>query len=440
MTDIGQFLTATDPPRLDATLIADHVGFEPTPLGRGIDGDLYTYTDGVYVRDENAVTKRVAKALGRRFSSTVCGQVNAHLLNVELPVVGLPELPRGYLDYIVLENGIYWWEDGQLDKHSPSLGALTKLPISLDPGAIPYTFIAWLDVVLGGDKDLTRHVWEVIGYLLMTGNPLQKIFLLFGGGGNGKGTLMRVLRAMLGRENYSSLSMHQLVDDKFASSGLYGKTANISGDLSSKFLADPQILKEITGGDSIAASRKFGQYFEFVPYAVPLFAANEHFRTSDTSVGWRRRWSVIDFTVPVEEMALRGEIPALDEQLLFDEIPGIFNLAMDGLRALMTRGKFASPASVTDATDRMHDAADPVMLWLDEDDGVYQGPDQTSPCTDVYKKYASWCRRSGYSAMSLGTFGGRLKQLGIGKTRPRVGSSRAYHYEGIAVLLGRDEA
>lgn len=440
MTDIGQFLTATDPPRLDATLIADYVAFEPAPLGRGVDGDMYTYTDGVYVRDEHAVTKRVAKALGGRYSATVCGQVNAHLLNVELPVVGLPELPRGYLDYIVLENGIYWWEHAQLDKHSAALGALTKLPIALDPGAIPYTFIAWLDVVLGGDKDLTRHVWEVIGYLLMTGNPFQKIFLFYGEGGNGKGTLMRVLRAMLGRENYSSLSMHQLVDDKFASSGLYGKTANISGDLSSKFLADPQILKEITGGDSIAASRKFGQYFEFVPYAVPVFASNDYFRTSDNSTGWRRRWSVIDFTVPVEAMATKGEIPALDEQLLFDEIPGIFNLAMDALRELMTRGKFAPPVSATEATDRLHDAADPLMLWLDEDDDVWQGTEQTSPCDDVYKKYSSWCRRNGYSALASGPFGVRLKQLGITKSRPTVGGTRVRHYVGIGVILRAAEA
>ncbi len=149
------------------------------------------------------------------------------------------------------------------------LGALTKLPIVHDPIAIPHEFRAWLDQVFGDDPVMQDHVWEVIGYLLMTGNPLQKIILLYGAGGDGKGTLMRLLRAMLGKANYSSVSMHQLVEDRFASSNLYGKIANISGDLSEAFLRDPQILKEITGGDSISASRKHGQAFEFVPYAVP---------------------------------------------------------------------------------------------------------------------------------------------------------------------------
>lgn len=419
--------------KLDATLIADDVAHNPTTLGRGVDGDLYEYRDGIFVRDENVVRRRVAAALGARYSATVLGQVEAHLLNVDVPEVGLPELPRGYLEYIVLENGIYWWRDDSLEKHSPGLGALTKLPITHDAAAIPHSFIAWLEQVLGDDDELRRHVWEVIGYLLMTGNPLQKIILLYGEGGNGKGTLLRVLRSMLGRASYSSISLHQLVDDRFASAGLYGKVANISGDLSSKFLSDPQVLKEITGGDSISASRKFGQSFEFVPYAVPVFASNEYFRTSDSSIGWRRRWEVIEFTKRVEG-------GAFDEQVLLDDIPGIFNVAMDGLRRLMARGKFAPPAAAQDATTRLHDGGDPVMMWLDEDERVFQGPDETSPCADVFRKYQGWCRRNGYSSPSSGTFGARLKQLGITRERPRTGTGRAWYYRGISVLLDMVDA
>ena len=431
---IGQFLTDTDPPRLDATAIADWVAHEPTKLGRGFDGALYEYRDGIFVRDENVVTRRVAKALGARYSQSVKVQTDAHLLNVDLPDVGLPDLPRGYLEYIVLENGIYWWRDDQIQAHSPALGAISKLPITHDPVAIPHSFIEWLGQVLADDAELIRHVWEVLGYLLMTGNPLQKIFMIYGEGGNGKGTLLRVIRSMLGQANYSSISMHQLVDDRFATSGLFGKVANISGDLSSRFLSDPQVLKEITGGDSINASRKFGQSFEFVPYAVPIFASNEFFRTSDNSAGWRRRWEVIEFNQRVDG---RG---AFDEQNLFDDIPGIFNLAMDGLRRLMTRGRFLPPAAAQEATNALHDAADPFLLWLDDDEKVWLDAEDaaernTTPCADVYRKYAAWCRRNGYSALASGPFGLRLKQLGVGRTRPRNNGSRTWHYVGISVIL-----
>lgn len=417
--------------KLDATLIADHVA---DGLGRGLDGEMYEYREGVYVRDPAIVTKRVAKALGARYSSTVLGQVEAHLLNIDLPAVGLPELPSGYLDYIVLENGIYWWKHDELEPHSPALGAMTKLPIVYDPIAVPHSFQNWLEEVLGDDPEILRHVWEVIGYLLMTGNPKHKIFLLHGPGGNGKSTLLRVLRHLLGRENYSSLSLHQLVEDRFATSGLYGKIANISGDLSSKFLADPQILKEISGGETISASRKFGHSFEFDPYAVPIFANNEYFRTSDTSDGWRRRWEVIEFDRKVD-----GGPHPFDEQILFDDAPGIFNRAMDGLRRMMTRGRFDPPQASVEATARLHESADPFMLWMDEDENVVIGDNETAPTTDVYTRYSRWCRRNGYNALASGPFGQRLKQRGITRTRPRHGASRTWHYQGISVMLSHHD-
>lgn len=424
-----------DTGKLDATLIADAVAVEPTPLGRGVDGEMYVYEGGIYVRDEKIVTKRVAKALGAKYSASVLGQVEAHLLNVDLADVGLPDLPSGCLDYIVLENGIYWWRYGDLEDHSSALGAMTRLPITYDPVAKPHEFIAWLGQVLGPDEELHRHVWEILGYLLMTGNPLQKIFMIYGPGGNGKGTLLRVIRHMLGRENYSSISMHQLVDDRFATSGLYGKIANISGDLSSKFLSDPQILKEITGGDAISASRKFGHSFEFVPYAVPIFASNEFFRTSDTSAGWRRRWEVIEFT---RDVIADGR--AFDEQVLFDDVPGIFNYAMEGLRRLMTRGRFDPPQSAQEATARLHDEADPVLTWMDDDEMVERDDDAMTPRARVYSRYKGWCSRNGYSPLNLVSFGKRLNAIGIESARPRTGTGRTWCYQGIHVAetLGMD--
>lgn len=419
--------------RFDATLLADHIAHEPTKLGRDFAGNLYEYRDGVYVRDERVVTRRCAAALGASYTKNVESQAAAHLLNIDLPEVGLPELPRGYLDYIVLENGVYWWAEDRLTPHNEMLGALTKLPITYDQLALPHEFKTWLGQVFGDDDELIRHVWEVLGYLLMTGNPMQKIIMLFGGGGDGKGTLMRLIRAMLGKANYSSVSMHQLVEDRFSSANLYGKIANISGDLSSAFLRDPQILKEITGGDSINAAYKHGQAFEFVPYAVPLFAANEFFRTSDTSYGWRRRWMVIEFPNKVESEDNTG--PLYDESLLHDEIPAIFNYAMEGLRRLMTRGRFAPPDAVREATTRMHDEADPFLTWLEEDDAVTVGDDQSSPKDDVYRAYSTWCRRNGYTPMASGPLGQRLKQLGVTSTRPRISGGRVNYYQGIGVML-----
>lgn len=330
----------------------------------------------------------------------------------------------------MLKNGVYHWRDDRLTGHDPLLGALTCLPIVYDPTATAMNFETWMHQVLLGDEEIIRHVWEIIGYTLMTGNPFHKIVLLHGSGRNGKGTLLRVLRRLLGDDNYSAISLHDLVADRFAASGLYGMIANISGDLSAKFLNEPEIIKQITGGDAITTSRKYGQQFTFVPYAVPVFATNEYFRTSDTSYGWRERWIVVEFS-----HADVTKLGHFDEQELFSELPGIFNLAMVGLRRLMARGRFDPPQAAIDATARLHDSADPFMIWLDEDENVVRGEGQQSPRSDVYERYARWCRRNGYQPLASGPFGNRLKGIGVGTAQSRAGGTYTRYYTGISVML-----
>ena len=421
-----QIFTDPDTGKLSTTRLAEYIAPD---LARGLDGDMYVYDDGIYVRDERIITKRVAAALGDRYSSTVEKQVEAHLLNLALLGVGVRTLPGGFLDHIVLENGVYLWQDDKLEGHNPLRGALTRLPIRYARHAECPRFSQWLADVLGGDDELQRHVWEILGYLLMTGNPLQKMILLYGEGGNGKGTFLRVLGALLGEENFSAISLHTLVEDRFAASGLYGKIANISGDLSSRFVNEPEILKQITGGDAITTSRKYGQQFTFVPYAVPVFASNEFFRTSDTSYGWRRRWEVIEFARKVDGL---GDF---DERDLLAELPGIFNRAMDGLRTLMSRQRFDPPEVAREATTRLHDAADPLLLWLDEDDNVVRGEGLSAAKADVYNRYAKWARANGYQPLASGPVGVRLKQLGITSSRRMDQGARTRYYDGISVFI-----
>ncbi|MGX1694415.1 DNA primase family protein [Microbacterium keratanolyticum] len=422
--------TDPDTGKLSTTRLAEYIAPD---LARGLDGDMYVYADGIYLRDERIITKRVAAALGDRYSSTVEKQVEAHLLNVSLIGVGVRALPGGYLNHIVLENGVYQWPTDELEGHNPLLGALTRLPIRYSRDARAPRFSQWLTDVLGSEGALIDHVWEILGYLLLTGNPLQKMILFYGEGGNGKGTLLRVIGALLGEDNFSAISLHTLVEDRFAASGLYGKIANISGDLSSRFVNEPEILKQITGGDAITTSRKYGHQFTFVPYAVPVFASNDFFRTSDTSYGWRRRWEVVEFARKVDEL---GDF---DERDLLEELPGIFNEAMIALRRLMQRQRFDPPAVAREATTRLHDAADPLMLWLDEDDNVVRGAGLSAPRSDVYARYKKWTHTNGYQPLASGPFGTRLKQLGITSSRRMEAGDRHRYYDGISVFLSGDD-
>ena len=101
-------------------------------------------------------------------------------------------------------------------------------------------------------------IWELIGYTLYSGNPLHVAILLYGKGRNGKGTLIRVLKALLGDRNCSAVGLHELAENRFRAATLYGKLANLAGDLDSKWLENTAHFKTITGEDGIQGEHKYG--------------------------------------------------------------------------------------------------------------------------------------------------------------------------------------
>jgi putative DNA primase/helicase len=137
--------------------------------------------------------------------------------------------------------------------------------------------------------------------------------------------------------------------------------ANIAGDLDGRWLESTALFKAITGGDSITAERKYGAPFDFTPFAVPVFSTNKVFGTPDTSDGYLSRWIV----VPFPKTFLGNEDRALDSRLHApEEVSGVLVKAVAGLRAVMARGNFLTPDSMTEAFSRFADESDPVRGFM----------------------------------------------------------------------------
>lgn len=397
-------------------------------FGLGPDLELWLYRDGIFRPDSMELMRRVTRLLDNNYRP---GHYNA----VHDFVKALPELPELTTDkpdqrYINVKNGVYDWEGRQLLSHSPDFGAITQLPIDYNFLAECPEFDRYLAEVVPADT--IALVWEVIGYLLMFGNPLQISVIFQGPGGNGKSTMLRVIQYMLGKHNVSALSLRQMNEDRFAVAGLLGKVANLAGDIDSKYLGDASRFKQVVGGDLIDAERKYGQPFVFEPFVVPVFSANEFWKTGDTSHGYFRRWLPIPFPYPVVGKR------KLNEDDLFAEAPGIFNRAMVGLRTLMARGKFDPSPSVLALQEQMEAAADILADWFREDESIMNLQAGTedkrvrAPRTAVYDAFKRWCAGSGHKGMSSTNFYKRLTQLGFEEakvqgTRSIVGIEIAAH-------------
>jgi putative DNA primase/helicase len=348
------------------------------------DHRFYTYADGVWSLEDGEIQEELTLLLGNRYRPThlqVVKEILRYLRTTER-ITGEP-----LSDFVNVPNGMLRWETGDLLPHMAAYRSTVQVPVEFVSGATCPRFEKFLSEVLPPDLflptvDSPGFIWELIGYTLYSGNPLHCAVLLWGDGRNGKGTLIRVLQALLGERNYSTVSLHQLVENKFRAATLYGKLANLAGDLDPKWLESTALFKQITGGDTISAEVKFGAPFDFTPWALPFYSINKPFGSADSSEGWVARWVVVPFPhsfVGKEDNELTAKLTSESE------LRGILYRGATALPRLMARGRFAEPRSLVDAKANFILASDAIRAWVDEDCEL--DPGAWIARADLYKVY-----------------------------------------------------
>lgn len=115
---------------------------------------------------------------------------------------------------------------------------------------------------------------KYMAYCLTLNHGLKTFLVLNGPSNTGKSVLIRFFENMVGRENTSALSMHEL-NMRFYPSQLYNRLLNSCADNSALPLSSIESLKKITGGDMIMHERKGKEPFFFVPFSKLLFSFNQ---------------------------------------------------------------------------------------------------------------------------------------------------------------------
>lgn len=371
------------------------------PLRTGADNVMWSYEHGVWRSDKHAVENRLTRLMAERFRSgntrTVEAMVRAHVDTITCDPIS---------DVINFRNGLLDWRTGELAPHSPDVPSTVQLGVEYDPDAECPAFEAFLSQVV--PPDVVPMVWELIGYLMYSGNPLHKAVMLTGSGRNGKGTFLRVVLALLDRRNVTSVSLHDLVNTRFTTASLFGALANIAGDIDATYLENTATFKQITGGDTISAEHKGRDRFDFTPWAVPVFSANKIPASADTSAGYLARWLVVPFPHSFEGREDRG----LDRRLqTWGELQGIAAKGVRALGTLLDRGDFDLTTSGIAAREEFVRRVDQVRTWLADCCDI----DDVHPFvarTELYEVYKRWAGRDGHRPVRASEFYDRLEQGG----------------------------
>jgi putative DNA primase/helicase len=232
--------------------------------------------------------------------------------------------------------------------------------------------------------------------------------MLLGSGSNGKSTFLAVLRRLLGRRNVSSVPLQAFGESRFAAAEVYGKLANVCGDLDSRALRRSDLFKTLTGGtDAMMAERKYEHPFTYVPFAVMLFSANVAPASSDQSDAYFDRWVVLPFGRRFAGADVDPHL--LDKLTAREELEGLLVQAVSGLMDLMERGRFDLPPSVLAANEEYRSKIDTVATFVDE--ACELGLQYTVTRQVLYEGYREWCRRNGRMPTAQTEFSPRLRQL-----------------------------
>lgn len=437
--DDGITVDNTEGPPDPLSLFTDKGAFIAPKLGAyirdaghirvGVDGRLWRFHHGVYKPDGDTYARVTTRdVLGRACRRSHFEEVIAWM-RADYPSID-DRPPEQWLN---VRNGLLNWRTGQLEPHTPDIVSCVQFPVPWKPDATCPAIDAFLHQV--APEDAVELVYEIIGYCLYAGNPMRRAVMLLGGGRNGKSTLLRLIKALIGEANIAAVTLQALAENRFAAAELFGKIANIAGDLDARAIRQTDVFKMATGGDPIMAERKHGHPFSFTPFATFLFSANEAPISSDQTDAWFDRWIILPFdrripddqVIPEHELDARLGAPG--------ELAGLLVRAVHGLQNLMDRGRFDLPASVDDAGDAYRDRLDTVRGFLAESCVLH--PDAWVPRSGLYKAYRSWAKDSGRLPVSANTFYDHLKanhgaQLEIRRRRGYDG------FLGLGLLAGAD--
>lgn len=267
-----------------------------------------------------------------------------------------------------------------------------RLPVEYNHGAYCSDIDKLLNKVFCNDAECIELFEEILGDCLLRKNIYQKAFLFYGGGSNGKSTILKLIRRLIGNDNVSTIGLDQLVKD-FQCAELENKLVNIGDDINYKPIKDSGTLKKLFSGEPLTVSRKFAQPFTLEPYATHLFSCNEIPRNSDRSDGMARRWCFVPFNATFSKSDSDYD-PLIFEKVSTDEaLSYLLNRAIKGFKRLQARGYYIEPKVVKEAMRAYAISNNSVLSWL-EDESLAVEYILETPRDTLYKLYVQWCNES----------------------------------------------
>ena len=316
---------------------------------------------------------------------------------------------------------------------TPDFFTVNGLDFAFDPVARCPEWERFLTELWPDDPQSIQTLQEIFGYLLLPDTSQQKMFMMLGPRRSGKGTIARILKAVVGPGNCCAPKLGSLAGN-FGVQPLLNKTVAIIGDarLSGRTDSDSIVesLLSITGEDHQTVERK---HMVAVHGKLPvrfMLLSNELPRLADASATLPSRMILLRLT----ESFYGREDHGLTDRLI-GELPGVLNWALSGWQRLNRRGHFVQPERSKELLDDLECLSSPMTSFL-RDQCVFVPHTQTA-VKDLYASWKAWCEVKGRRPGSEQVFGRDLRaaapQLDVRQRRDPMTGKLFRVYAGLGI-------
>jgi len=286
--------------------------------------------------------------------------------------------------WIQFKNKIYDVKTGEEFEATPKYFVTNPIPWKVGDSEDTPIIDKYLNEWVG--ETYSQLLYEFLAYNTCIDKFMQRIFAFCGGGSNGKGTFIKLNYKFLGEDNCVSSEIKNLSDDKFEAAVLYRKLLCVMGEVSHSDLKNTNQIKKIAGEDKLSFQFKGKTPFTDDNTATCVCLTNSLPITPDKSLGFYRKWGIIDF--PNQFSGIKHDVVGSIPDVEFENLA---RKCINILKDLYKTRKFTNEGTFEERMERYEERSNPVMKYLeeyyDEEVGGYISIRQfTNDCNEYLKK------------------------------------------------------
>lgn len=310
---------------------------------------------------------------------------------------------------INFKNGIWDIEQAKLIPHDSKYLQTIQIPHEVKE-FVPFTQTRLYEFFKKTKlpKEDIKMIIKYMAYSLTTDYGLKTFMVLVGQSNTGKSVLIRFFETLIGKQNISALSMHDL-SARFYPSQLYGKLLNACADNKTLPLSSIENLKKITGGDQIMHEKKGKEPFFFTSFAKLIFSFNQlPLQLEEKSNAFYKRLRVLFMN---NELFLNNEYvdDLCSEESIEEVIPYLLSL-LPIKEIPRTKLSDSCVESLRQDSDSIHAF---LSSYCENDKKGIVGKDE------LYQNYIDFCLQSGREAHKKHSFMRNMRSLGYKEIRDK---------------------